>query len=164
VDASHGYIHFTYSHLGFSNPLLRFNDFTVDLTLNNEDVAASEFKVEIDPASVDTGVERFDQHLKGDDFFNVAEYPTITFVSRGIEVQGDDTLLISGDLTIMDVTRSVQLTGHINKAGTNPINQKATVGVSAATTVKRSDFGLDKYVPAVSDAVKISIEVELQAR
>jgi polyisoprenoid-binding protein YceI len=164
VDAAHGYINFSYTHLGFSNPVLRFNDFDVDLNLDTADVPASELSVVIDVASIDTGVERFDEHLKSDDFFDVANHPTITFRSTAITERADGGLEIAGELTIRDITRPVLLRGRVNKAGINPINETPTVGVSARTTVKRSDWGLDKYVPAVTDAVEIVIEVEMQKR
>jgi polyisoprenoid-binding protein YceI len=164
VDRDHGYITFSYTHLGFSNPVLRFNDFDVAVDLDTASVGNSEVSVVIDAASIDSGVERFDGHLRGEDFFDVASHPQITFRSTAVRERGEDGLVIDGELTMLGVTRPVQLVGRINKAGVNPISETPTVGVSAVTTVNRSEWGLDKYVPAVSDEVKIIIEAELQKR
>ncbi len=165
VDDAHGYITFSYTHLGFSRPTLRFGAFDVNLSLDKDDVTASDLEVVIDAASIDSGVERFDGHLKGEDFFDTERFPTITFVASSIAPGDDgDTLAVTGDLTIRDVTREVTLLARVNRAAVNPINEKPTIGVSARTQVKRSDFGLDKYVPAVSDEVVIQIDAELQAQ
>lgn len=164
VDADHGYIHFTYSHLGFSNPVLRFGAFSVDLDLDTARLENSSFEVVIDAASIDSGVERFDGHLRGPDFFDVAEHPTIVFRSTAVTGQPGGGLIIDGDLTIRGITRPVRLLGRINRAAVGPVSERPTVGVSATASVKRSDWRLDSYVPAVSDEVEIMIEVELQAR
>ncbi len=164
VDPDHGYIHFTYTHLGFSNPMLRVDDFDVALDLNTEDFTKSSLEVTIDANSINSGVDRFNDHLQAEDFFHTSEFPQITFVAKRIEQQPTSPVAINviGDLTIKGVTREVLVGGRVNKADVNPINQKPTVGVSLRALVKRSDFGLDKYVPAVADAVTVIIEFELQ--
>lgn len=164
VDPAHGYIHFTYTHLGFSNPMLRVDDFDVALELDTEDFTKSTLEVTIDAASINSGVERFNEHLQAEDFFHTAEHPQITFVAKRIEQQPSSPAAINviGDLTIKGITKEVLLGGRVNKADLNPINQKPTVGVSLRAIVKRSDYGLDKYVPAVADAMTVMIELEMQ--
>ena len=161
LDKTHGYITFTYSHLGFSNPRVGFDAFDVALDLDNEAPENSSLKVMIDAASINSRVEKFDEHLNGDKFFDTNEYPNIDFQSTGIEQTGDDTFRVNGNLTIKGVTRAVTLDARINKAATHPLSKTPTVGVSATTSVLRSEWGLGDYVPMVSDRVEIEIEVEL---
>ena len=86
LDSSHGYITFTYSHLGFSNPRVGFNRFETKLELDSSNPENSAIGVTIDASSIDSRVAEFNDHLNGDDFFNTAEYPTITFESTKVEV------------------------------------------------------------------------------
>jgi polyisoprenoid-binding protein YceI len=161
LDSSHGYITFTYSHLGFSNPRVGFNSFDTVLDLDTDNPENSTVEVTIDAASIDSRVAEFNEHLVGADFFNTAEYPTITFRSTKVTATGDNTFDVTGDLTILGTTKPVTLTTTINKAGNHPLRNVPTVGVSASTKLVRSEWGLGAYVPAVSDEVELSIEVEL---
>lgn len=160
MDTEHGYVTFTYSHIGFSNPVVQFETVDANLELNADDPAASGINVTIDPASVDSGVERFDGHLVGEDWFNVAAHPTITFVSTGLTQADGTTGTLTGDLTIKGITKPVTLDVTLLKAGTHPLSQKPTVGVEATTTILRSDFDLGAYAPAVSDEVTITVSGE----
>ena len=161
LDSAHGYITFTYSHLGFSNPRVGFNSFDTELDLDSSDPENSTVKVTIDASSIDSRVAEFNEHLNGGDFFNTAEYPSITFESTKIESTGKNTFDITGNLTIRGTTRPVTLASTINKAANHPMLNVPTVGVSASARLMRSEWGLDAYVPAVSDEVELSIEVEL---
>ena len=161
LDNTHGYITFTYSHLGFSNPRVGFNSFDTVLDLDTGNPESSTVEVTIDAASIDSRVAEFNEHLNGADFFNTAEYPTITFKSTKVEATGDNTFDVTGDLTILGTTKPVTLATTINKADNHPLRNVPTVGVSASTKLMRSEWGLDAYVPAVSDEVELSIEVEL---
>ena len=161
LDKTHGYITFTYSHLGFSNPRVGFDAFDVALDLDNEAPENSSLEVMIDAASINSRVEEFDEHLNGDKFFDTSEYPNIDFQSTGIEQTGDDTFRVNGNLTIKGVTKAVTLDAKINKAATHPLSKTPTVGVSATTSLLRSEWGLGDYVPMVSDWVEVEIEVEL---
>jgi polyisoprenoid-binding protein YceI len=164
LDRSHGYITFTYSHLGFSNPRVGFNSFDTVLELDSSNPENSAIEVTIDAASIDSRVAEFNEHLNGADFFNTAEYPTITFRSTKVEVTGENTFDVTGDLTILGTTKPVTLATTLNKAGNHPLQNVPTVGVSASARLMRSEWGLDAYVPAVSDQVELSIEVELLSR
>ena len=164
LDSSHGYITFTYNHLGFSNPRVGFNSFDTALDLDTSNLENSTVEVTIDATSIDSRVAEFNEHLNGADFFNTAEYPTITFKSTKVESTGDNTFDVTGDLTILGTTKPVTLATTINKAGNHPLRNVPTVGVSASTKLMRSEWGLGAYVPAVSDEVELSIEVELLAQ
>lgn len=161
LDATHGYITFTYSHLGFSNPRVGFNRFDTVLELDSSNPENSTVEVTIDASSIDSRVAEFNEHLNGKDFFNTAEYPTIYFKSTKVEPTGVNSFDVIGDLTILGTTKSVTLATRINKAANHPMRNVPTVGVSASARLKRSDWGLDAYVPAVSDEVELSIEAEL---
>lgn len=160
ADQTHRYITFSYSHLGFSNPYVRWRDWDATLDWNAEDPEKSSVSVTIDAASVDTGVDVFDGHMKGDTFFDVANHPEITFVSTEIKRTDDFTGTITGDLTIKGNTLPVTLETTFNKGDFVQRSNLHKLGFSAKTTVKRSDFGVDAFAPAVSDEVEIVIEVE----
>ena len=160
-DDQHAYVIFSYTHLGFSSPKVRFDDFDVTLNLDTGDPEASEIDVTIDVSSVDSGVEVFDGHLLGEEYFNLAEHPTITFESTDVAKTGDNTYDVAGELTIKGKSVPVTLAATINGAGEHPLKKIPAVGVSATGTIVRSDWGLDQYVPAVSDEVTLIIEVEL---
>lgn len=160
LDKTHAYITFSYSHLGFSNPHVGFDVFDASLALNAEDPEQSVVEVVIDATSINSRVAKFDEHLNGDDFFATAENPTITFTSTEIESTGEDTYDITGDLTIKGTTKPITLAATVNKAANHPMRRVPWVGMSATTTLLRSDFGLGRYAPNVGDEVTIDIEVE----
>ena len=161
LENTHGYITFSYSHLGFSRPHVGFNTFNVDLDLNAEEPAKSVVKVTIDPASIDSRVPEFDKHLVGDKFFAVATHPSISFESTGVKMNSDTTASITGNLTIKGITKPVTLEATLNKAAEHPMRKVPTLGLNATAKVLRSDFGLGEYVPMVGDEVEIIISVEL---
>lgn len=161
LDKGHGYITFTYSHLGFSNPHVGFSDFDVDLDLDAKDPAASKLVVEIQTASISSRVALFDEHLRSADYFDAEKHPTIGFRSTRVEMTSATTANVHGDLTIKGVSKPIVLAAILNKAGNHPIGRVPTLGLSATTTIKRTDWGIDKYAPLVGDDVSIEIEVEL---
>ncbi|MEM9170031.1 MAG: YceI family protein [Pseudomonadota bacterium] len=160
ADQGHRYIAFTYSHQGFSNPIIAVDDWTADLNWDAADVTKSTVNVTIQTASIDTGVEAFDKHIKSGDMFDVEKHPTITFTSTSVEKTGDDTGKITGDLTIKGVTKPVVLDATFNKAAFVDRAETHKIGFSAKTTIMRSEFGVDYAVPFVGDAVEIVIESE----
>lgn len=160
TDPRHAYITFSYNHMGMSHPQVRWRSWTGELDWDTEDPAASAILVTIDAASVDSGVDEFDGHLKNEKFFDVAAYPVITFESTSIERAGPNSGRIAGELTIKGVTRPVVLDAAINGAAKDDASGIYKLGFSATTTVKRSEFGVDAYTPYVSDDVVIAIEAE----
>ncbi|MEO1252465.1 MAG: YceI family protein [Pseudomonadota bacterium] len=162
ADQDHRYISFDYLHQGYSRPILRWRDWDATLDWNAEDPAASSIEVIIDATSIDSGVDRFDDHLRSGDFFEVETYPTITFVSTSVEKTGDSTGVITGDLTIKDNTKPVTIDATFNRAAFDEGNNLYKIGFSGTTMVKRSDFGVDKYTPFVGDEVNIRIEAEFE--
>ena len=162
IDPEHAYINFSYLHQGYSRPILRWRAWSGELDWDPENLDSSRVYVEIDAASVDSGVDRFDDHLKSPDFFDVENHPTITFRSTSVAVTGETTGSMTGDLTIKGETKPVTLDVTFNRAAAASNGGGHKIGFSAAGVVNRSDFGVDKYVPFVSDAVDLMIEVEFE--
>ncbi len=159
-DGSHAYITFSYDHQGYSRPSLRWRSWTGDLTWNPAAPEQSSIAVVIDVASIDSGVDKFDEHLKSPDFFDAAKNPQITFSSKTVAIDGPATAKVAGDLTIKGVTKPVTLDVKINRAADDDFAKGYKLGFSGKTAIKRSDFGVDKYAPFVGDDVDIKIEAE----
>lgn len=162
LDSSHSQILFSYNHLGFSTTYGMFSGFEGSIVFDQEDPTNSSVSVSMPTLSMFTGWEQRDGHFMSDDFFGAAEGDLITFTSTGIEVTGEGTALITGDLTMNGTTKSVVLDATLNQAGTNPISNKGWAGFDATTTLLRSDFGLGAFAPAVSDEVQVQISIEAE--
>ena len=161
LDKSHGYITYTYSHMGYSTPHVGFRSFDVGLVLDNENTANNAIDVTIDATSIDSRVDAFNGHLNGPNFFDTANHPTITFKSTSFEAADEDKFSIAGDLTIKGVTKSVTLDATLVKAANHPMRKTPTIGVTAEAKVSRSEWGLTRAVPNVGDEISIFISVEL---
>lgn len=162
LDASHSQVIFNYNHLGFSTTYGMFSGFEGEIKFDEANPAASSVNVTMPVTSMFTGWEKREGHFLSADFFNAAENDLVSFSSTAIEVSGEATALITGDLTMNGVTKSVVLDAKLNKADVHPMAGKPWLGFDATTTVVRSDFGLGAFAPAVSDAVEIQISVEAQ--
>jgi polyisoprenoid-binding protein YceI len=145
-----------WDHLGFSYPAAQFAQGTGTLEYDEMDPARSSIRVTIPIASLSTGVPDLDEHLKSEDFFELAKYPTATFVSTRVEKGMDmNHFKVTGDLTIRTVTRPVRLDVTLLKVGKNARTEVATIGFDARGIIKRSDFGLGAFVPQVSDEIQL---------
>jgi polyisoprenoid-binding protein YceI len=160
IDPTHTQVEFTYSHFGFSNITGRFDTVESEFLFDVQDPTKSSVKVTIPMASLSTGVEKLDAHLLNADFFDAEKFPTATFTSTAVTAAGEGQLKVAGDLTIHGVTRPVVLDVTINKIGEHPMAKTPAAGFDARTVIKRSDFGVGNYAPAVSDEVTIEITVE----
>jgi polyisoprenoid-binding protein YceI len=163
IDTTHTQIIFSWNHFGFSNPSASLEKITGDFELDKADLTKSTISVTLPLDGLHTGVPKLDEHLKSADFFDAAKFPDITFKSTKVEKAGANGLKIVGDLTIHGVTKPVTLTTKINKIGENPMMKKASAGFDATVTIKRSEFGVDKYVPNVSDAIPVRITFDSHA-
>ncbi|WP_417795865.1 YceI family protein [Terasakiella pusilla] len=163
-DKDHTSIVFHVNHMGFSNFQGEFQEFDGSLTFDADKPQNSAVDVKINVNSVDTDVAKLDDHLKSPDFFDVNKFPSMVFKSKSIEVTGEKTGKITGDFTLLGVTKEVTLDVTLNKAADHPMLKVPAVGFSATGTIKRSDFGMTTYVPAVGDEVTISIETEAYAK
>ncbi len=159
-DKAHTQILFFVNHLGFSNSSGKFLDFDGAFVIDREDPSKSNVDVTIQTASINMDDEKWDAHLKNADFFNVEEFPTMTFKSTNVELTGEDTAKVTGDLTLLGVTKPVVLNVTHNKSDFHPYSGKMVAGFSVTGVIKRSDFGMDYGLPAVGDDVTLRIEVE----
>ena len=159
IDSAHTFPNFTINHLGFSTMHGRFGSTKGSLSIDLAKKTGS-VDITIDAASIDTGFKKRDDHLRSADFFNVNEFPEITFKSTKVKFKGDDKATVEGNITIKGVTKPITLDVHHIKCGTHPMNKKQVCGFDATTSLKRSEFGVKYGIPAIGDEVKISLEAE----
>lgn len=159
VDAEHSMIIFRAKHMGVSNNYGRFNEFSGTLTVDEADATNSAIELEVKAESVDTGNEKRDQHLRSPDFFNSKQFPVITFKSTKVEKVDEELLQVTGDLELHGVKKSVTIAVEMTGKGKN---QQGTdlIGFEAIFTIKRSEFGMNYGIGAVSDDVRITVSVE----
>ena len=160
LDASHSQIIFSYNHLGFSTTHGMFSGFEGEIMFDAENPAASSVSVSMPVMSMFTGWEQRKGHFMSDDFFGAEESDMVTFTSTGIEVTGENTALITGDLSMNDVTKAVVLDAKLNQASNHPMAEKPWAGFDATTTILRSDFNVGNFAPFVSDEVEVIISIE----
>lgn len=167
LDETHANLTWKVSHLGLSNYTARFTKFDADLMFNGQDISKSKVKATIDPTSIKTDYpypekKDFDKKIiEGKQWFNSAQFPSITFTSTSVEQTGKNTGKVTGNLTFLGVTKPVTLDVTFNKAlGNHPFKNKPALGFSATGSLKRSDFGMKTYIPSVGDDVQIIIEAE----
>lgn len=159
LDKSHAKIIWSASHFGFSTYYGEFTDFDAKLNLDPANPANSKLSVTVQTDSVDGHNEALEKHLESADFFDVEKFPTATFVSTSVVPTGATTADVTGDFTLLGVTKPLTLKVTFNKAGENMAGTYVA-GFSAEGAVKRSDFGMNYAVPGVSDEVKLTISGE----
>ena len=162
LDASHSQIIFSYDHLGFSTTYGMFSGFEGDIVFDADAPEKSSVTVSMPASSMFTGWERRDGHFLSPDLINAAANEIVSFTSTSIEVTGDDTANITGDLTFAGVTKPVVLAAKLNKMGPHPRSQKPWLGFDATTTLLRTDFGVGMAAPFISDEVAIQISIEAE--
>lgn len=163
VDTGHTQVDFTVSHFGFSKFTGQAGGATGSLTIDPAKPSDAKLDITIPTSGIVTTVGALDKHLASPDFFDAAKYPTIHFVSTKVVVSGTKAQ-ITGDLTLHGVTKPVTLETSLIGAGTNPMLKKLNFGFEATTTISRSAFGIDKYVPFVSDDVTLHINAAFSAK
>lgn len=163
-----------HSNVGFSMPILgglsqvrgKFTDFTVAIVYDDKEVTKSTVNAVIKAASIDTGIEGRDKHLRTPDFFDVEKFPEITFQSTRVEKKGKD-FVAHGTFTMHGITKEIALPFTINGVRKDEKTGKTTLGVTARTTVNRRDFGIN-YSRAdnptfLGDMVEIELNVITRA-
>ena len=159
-DNSHTEVIFKINHLGFSTTYGRFTNVESELVYDADNPSKSRVSATIYTDSVDVGHGPKTDHMKRADFFNVAEFPQMTFKSTAVKALADKKLHITGDLTLLGVTKPVILAVTINKIGKHPIYQSEAIGFSATGRLDRTQWGLDAYAPMVGEEVSFNIEFE----
>ena len=160
LDASHSQIVFSYNHLGFSTTTGMFSGFEGTIELDAENPSASSVEVSFPAQSLITGWPAREGHFLSEDFFGADANPLVTFTSTAIEVTGDNTGMITGDLTMNGNTKSVVLDATMNQLAVHPMANLPWAGFDATTTLLRSDFDMGQFAPFVGDEIAIDISIE----
>ncbi len=158
ADPAHSRIGFAITHLGISEITGAFNKFDVTITAAKPDFSDAVFELSIDVASIDTAVQKRDDHLRSPDFFDVAQHPAMTFRSKSIKPAGKDRYTLTGDLTIRGQTKPVSM--NLWYRGTTENQKKQVAGFQLTGTLKRSDFGVGAKFPAPMIADELSIKAD----
>lgn len=159
-DKAHTQIFFAADHLGFTQSYGKFLEFDGGFVFDRGAPEKSSVNVVVKTASIDMDHEKWNAHLKNADFLNVEKFPEMTFKSTAIKVTGENTADITGDLTLLGVTKPLTLSTVFNKADKNPFSNAYHAGFTASGSLKRSDFGMTYGLPGVGDEVKLMINVE----
>lgn len=159
IDPTHTFPGFEISHLGLSVQRGRFNRSGGKLVLDRA-AGAGSVEISIDAASVDTGLDELERRLRGDEFFNVETYPQLTFKSDRFVFIDGRLIAVEGMLTLLGVTRPLYLTVDHLHCRPHPLTRREMCGANATANLKRSEFGMDRYVPMVGDEVRLLIQVE----
>lgn len=163
IDPNHTVVLASWSHFGFSHPSANFGQASGSIVYDAAAPENSTVEVTLPMSGLDTFVPKLDEHLRSPDFFDAAQYPSATFRSTAVEVVGDGRLQVTGDLSLHGVTRPVALAVTLNKVSAPSQDDQGKIGFDATATLKRSQFGIDMYVPMVSDEVTLRITTEAHA-
>lgn len=163
IDKSHTSIEFSAEHFGFSKTPGRFKDFSGDVKIDTENPQNSMVNFSVDAASVDTGWEARDTHLRKADFFDVEKYPEITFKSTKVEKVDDMNVKVTGDLTLRGETNTEVFDVAIKKIGKNPFSPKEILGLEATAVIDRTEYGMQYGAPGISAEIPIIVNMEVAA-
>lgn len=161
TDPNHSQIAWKVNHFGFNALHGLFSGATGTLTIDPSKPEAAVVDIQIPIAGLASGVPNFDKHAMTADLLDVAKFPTASFKSTSVTVDGDDAK-IAGNLTLHGVTKPIVLDADFIGAGINPMSKKATIGFEAEAKIKRSDFGLSYGIPMVADEVELEITVAFE--
>lgn len=159
-DKSHTSILYFVEHMGLSEMQGEFRAFDGELLIDSADITKSSVNVSIDAASVDMDHDKLNEHLRAKDFFDALNQPKLTFKSTQVEATAENAMSVTGDLTLLGVTKPVTLAVTMRKLDSHPFAKRPAVGFHAEGVLKRSDFGMNYGIPNVGDVVKIRIDSE----
>lgn len=159
-DKSHTKILFFVNHLGFSESVGEFTDYDGYFTFDPKKPEESKIEVTLKPSGIRTSSTALDGELQGEKFFKSDQFPTITFVSQKATVTGKENGVVDGVVTMLGVSKPVKLKVHFNKADYHPFTKDFVAGFSATAFIKRSEFGMNSYLPMVGDNVRVQIQTE----
>lgn len=157
LDSAHTLVRFTVDHFGISEFYGTLPGATGTLSLDPRNLASAKLDVSVPVASVSTTNKTLDEELVSADWFDAATYPTMRFVSTKVVKTGASTADVTGNLTLHGVTKPVTLKATFKAANVNPMKKVYTLGFNAVGTIKRTEFGVTKYAPLVSDETQIAI-------
>lgn len=164
LDPNHTSVIISWDHFGFSHPTATIPDVSGNINFDKVNPEKSSVEVSIPVTKLTTQVAKLDEEFKSADYFDIAKYPVATFKSRKVINKGHDKVDIIGDLTIKGISHSVTLHAKLNKEGEHPLAKKPAIGFDAMGTLNRSDFKIDKFIPSVSDKIKLRLSTEAYAK
>ena len=162
VENHHTQILWNVSHFGFNDYFGLFGQMTGTLTLDKAKPANSKVTINIPINDVVTSRADLTKHLMSPDFFDVAKYPTATFVSTSVVPMPGNKAKIMGNLTLLGVTKPVVLNAQLSGAGANVMSKKETIGFHATTLIDRTQWGLSKFAPAIGSKVELKISAAFE--
>ena len=168
VDTAHSTVEFAIRHMMISNVKGTFNKFDGVINADPHDLTDASIEFTIDASSIDTRKSDRDNHLRSDDFFDVENYPDLTFKATKIEKKFEDQYDLTGDFTIKDITKAVTFNISFEGLAKDPMSGDEAAGFTGNTKINRKDFGLTWNAAletggvVVSDEVKINIEIQLR--
>lgn len=160
LDEQHAALLFKIQHLGLSTYLGRFNQFDAQLNFDPKNMAAASLQAAVNISSVDINNPELAQTLQNVTWFNSAEFPQASFTSHTVTVLSDTSFNFTGDLTFRGVTKPVTFKATFHGGADNWMTGKYTIGFSAISQIKRSDFGMDSYIPIVGDEIDLEVYAE----
>ena len=162
VEPYHTQVLFSVSHFGFTNYYGNFSNASGSLSVNPKKIADMSVSISVPVSSVATTSTKLDEELRAADWLDAARYPAMVFRSTKVTQTGAGMADVEGTLTLHGVTKPLILHASFNGAGVNMLDHKETVGFSLSGSLKRSDFGVTKYVPLVSDDVTLMISAAFE--
>ena len=159
LDPGHTFPRFEINHFGYSTHHGQFNKTAGKLVLDRAAKTGS-IEITVQTASIGTGDAKLEEHLRSPDFFNVEKFPTMVYKAKTLKFNGDSPASAVGELTLLGVTKPLTLTIARVKCAMHPMLKKENCGAEVSGTLKRSDFGMTQYVPALGDEVTLRIQVE----
>jgi polyisoprenoid-binding protein YceI len=166
IDQAHTHLGFTAKHLAVSTVRGRFNKFEGGFESPDDDYTKARGEVKVEVASLESRSDQRDTHLRSADFFDIEKYPYITFKLTGIEPVDEENFRVTGELTIKETTRPVELDATIEGRLPDPFGGKERVGISARGQINRMDWGLNwdgvaGTVPFASHTIKLEVDAEI---
>ncbi len=163
IDPGHTVVLATWNHFGYSNPSANFGGASGTLVYDAAAPEKSSVEVVLPMSGLDAFVPKLTEHLRSPDFFDAEKYPQASFRSTSVKALGEGRLEVAGTLDLHGVQKPVVLDVKLNKAAPHPMSKADVIGFDATTTIRRSEFGIDKYVPMVGDEVALRITTEAGA-
>lgn len=163
IDPGHTVVLATWNHFGYSNPSANFGGANGTLVYDADAPEKSSVEVVLPMSGLDAFVPKLTEHLRSPDFFDAEQFPQATFRSTSVKALGEGRLEVTGTLDLHGVQKPVVLDVKLNKAAAHPMSKADAIGFDASATIKRSEFGIAKYVPMVSDEIALRITTEAGA-
>ncbi|MXU63939.1 YceI family protein [Oceanomicrobium pacificus] len=162
LDTGHTHVTFSIDHLGFSTTQAQFRTVSAEVDFDPDNIEAAQVAFTIDAASFDSNLEARDNHVRGADFLNVEEYPEITFISTGVTQTGEGTADVTGDLTMLGITKPVTFQAELRQIAPSPFNPDLTVaGFVVTGEIDRTAFDMGYGAPAIGTVIPVRVDLEL---